>query len=171
MTMIRRTSLPRTPRVDNKYCFYLGDLKYVSVGNYEALKKTPFTYDENTGSYLLTACTVSEQEKSTRDDWGEVIIRFYENATKTGINNISVKCHTEAGKYGYSFNGFFKARTIENLGELEVQEITLECINRLLDEGILKLPEEYTERKKRAIEECNKSLETADRNILKEIGQ
>lgn len=171
MTMIRRTSLPRSPRVENKYCFYLGDLKYVSVADYNALKKPPFTYDENTSSYLLTVCTVGEDEKNTREDWGEVLIRFYENATKTGINNISVKCHTEAGKYGYSFNGFFKARTIENLGELEVQEITLECINRMLDDGVLKLPEGYTERKKKALEECSKPSETANRDVLREIGQ
>ncbi len=42
----------------------------------------------------------------------------------------------------YRFKEFFNMKEIENEKDLETQEETLKILNRLLDEGIIKLKEE-----------------------------
>lgn len=155
-------SLPREPRLENKYLFTMRDLFLVKVVDMEALQKTPFEYSYNEkngyGVYKAHIFTCSEEERKRTDNWGDVTFFFQETLDKKSINSIYVRCCTNAGKYGYTFDSFFKPRTIESVYELEVQELVLSFFNSLVDKGVLSLPENYVENRRKSLEEMHEKF-------------
>ena len=88
-------------------------------------------------------CISGSTDKNAKEDeygcYDEFWLGVYDKDAKSYADKIRVKFSAYGGMCHYNFKKFYNYSEIENEMDLEVQEMFLEKINVLLDEGILEV--------------------------------
>lgn len=128
----------RKPNVKNKYNLKPKDIQKSKVLNKEALMRAPFWRNDVVSAYCLSG-------GCGKDVWGDFDmcywIGFYDDDAPAYAGKIRLSLTSYGGMCGYNITGFFKDNEIENENDLHLQEILLEKINWLIDDGIISMPQ------------------------------
>ena len=124
----------------NKYDLTPSMIRKLRILDWDRLKKETW-YNEamkKTGSWWchLEDCSELNSNKKVYCDEDEFWIGFREEN-----NTIDYNFTSYGGMCGYSFDKFYSVNDIENKYDMVVQVKAIRFLNRLLDAGILGLPE------------------------------
>ena len=128
----------RKPTVVNKYKLKPLDIQKAVILQPERLTKPPFWRNNVVKAYCLSGGV----------GYNQYWIGFYDADAPTYAGRICLRCHTWDGMGSYKFTSFFKPDQIENEDDLRLQEMVLETINWLIDEGIVTIPKSKKPTKK-----------------------
>ena len=138
--MKKKTDLHRLPRVENKYNLVPKDIQKAIILDREKLTKEPFWRNDVISAWCLSGLI----RPNPRDSYGtfdlSYWIGFYDDDAKSYAGKIRLSCSSYGGMCGYNFKKFYNPLEIENEYDLQLQEALLETINKLIDEGVIKIP-------------------------------
>lgn len=122
------------PSVPNKHNLKPSDIPKLQVLHREKLQHSPFWYNQNIKAWCVTRDTGSENDFK----YGS------ENKFWMGIfddGRIEYTWHTLGGMLLTDFDEFYDEYTLANKPMLQLHEAVLEVLNRVIDDGILGLPQ------------------------------
>lgn len=125
----------RQPVVANKYNLTVAKLKKLRC-NRNKITEKHFWRNNVISAWCIsgnTCQTVADDEFGTYDEYW---IGVYDEDAKSYAGKIRVTFSSYGGMCGYTFKNFFDEKEIENEMDLHVQEMFVEKINQLLDEGV-----------------------------------
>ncbi|HHU55930.1 MAG TPA: hypothetical protein GXZ48_04490 [Acholeplasmataceae bacterium] len=120
----------RKPTVQNKYNLTVADIRKLKVRDRSKIKEPLFWRNNVISAWCILKKYIDN----------EFWLRIYDEDAKAYGGKIRVSFDVLDGMYTYRFNQFFKEKDIENEMDLKIQELALETINQLIDEGILIKP-------------------------------
>lgn len=129
----------RNPKVENKYNLKSADVGRMIVVDRSKLCEPIFWRNTVINAWCISGSVGTDADRQFGTD-NEYWIGIYDKPYYRKDVRLSVTCWGGMGKY--EFQEFFNMEEIENERDLETQEKVLEVLNMLLDNGILKLPEE-----------------------------
>jgi hypothetical protein len=137
---MKKTDLPRPPKVENKYNLSPKDIQKAIILDKEKLTKAPFWRN----NVISAWCLSGEIKPNPRDYYGifnlSYWIGFYDEDAKSYAGKIRLSCTSYGGMCGYNFKKFYNPLEIEDEFDLQLQEALLEKINWLIDDGIIEIP-------------------------------
>ena len=128
--------LHRNPEVCNKYKLTIKDIKKLKVGNRALIGEPVFWRNNVINAWCISGSSGTEADHRFGTDNG-YWIGIYDEDAKAYAGKFRINFSTYGGMCGYNFNSFFKPKDIENENDLRIQELFLEKINYLIDNGIL----------------------------------
>lgn len=131
----KEMSRMRKPRVKNYYNLSVADVKRLRVGDRSGIDKSRLKRDADAEAWFA-----SEESRTAE---GGCAYRYWLRIYDEGAREYS-------GKFRFSFAGpeggrlvfkkFYNPRELADEAELEVQERFLDCLNQLIDDGVLVFP-------------------------------
>jgi hypothetical protein len=126
----------RKPTVINKYNLTLKDIKNLKILDRSKIKSPLFWRNDVVKAWCISGDTARTADDSRYGTYSDYWIGIYDEDCNIK-RKLKVSLSSHGGMCGYNFNTFFDSRTIENEHGLRVQEMLLESVNKLIDEGIL----------------------------------
>lgn len=132
---MKKKTLIRKPRIENKYNLKPSDIRKMVVIDRERLQENPFWRNNIIHAWCLTGGVGKGLYDSMNDYW----IGFYDEDAPAYAGKTRFSVSAYEGMCSYKFNTFYRPSDIEILADLEIQEKLLDRMNWLLDEGIVKI--------------------------------
>ena len=132
---MKKNTLIRKPRIENKYNLKPSDIRKMVVIDRQRLQEPAFWRNNVIHAWCLTGGA----GKGLYDSMNEYWIGFYDENAPAYAGKTRFSVFAYEGMCSYKFNTFYKPSDIENLADLEIQEKLLDRMNWLLDEGIVKI--------------------------------
>ena len=128
--MITQKIFGRKPRVPNKYELIGSDLTHLELGDRSKVHE-PLFWRNN----VINAWCISKTTDPMDGD--EFWLGIYDEPYRRKL----VHAHFDAygGMCSYNITQFYEPSEIENMHDLRIQEDALEILNKLLDEGIIRV--------------------------------
>ena len=123
----------RKPKVKNKYNLKFADIRKLKVGDKTKICEPLFWRNNVINAWCILGSTAKTKADKRYSTYNEFWIGIYDNG------KIRANCYSFGGMCGYNFKNFFDYKDIENESDLEIQEMLLNKINYLIDEGILQI--------------------------------
>ena len=127
------------PRVENKYNLTMKDCKKLIIKDRSKICEPIFWRNNVIGAWCISGNTARNHMDEEYGTFNEFWIGVYDEDAKAYANKVRIYFTAYGGMYSYNFNNFYDYEEIENYHDFKVQELFLEKINLLLDEGILGL--------------------------------
>ena len=129
----------RKPIVKNKYNLTMKDCRHLTVKDRSKICEPLFWRNNVVNAWCISGSTVKSAKEDEYCCYDEFWLGVYDEDAKAYAGKVKVNFSAYGGMCNYNFNKFYDYRKIENEADLEVQEMFLEKINVLLDEGILEV--------------------------------
>lgn len=129
----------RKPTVKNKYKLTMKDCKHLVVKDRSKICEPLFWRNDVIKAWCASGSTAKNFYKYGEDSSSSFWIGVYDEDAKAYANKVRVEFDAYGGMCSYKFNKFFDYSEIECEDDLRVQEIFLERINMLIDEGVLEV--------------------------------
>ena len=124
----------RKPTVKNKYNLTIADIKKLEIGDRSRFEADPRFWRNNViDAWCMTKSIGNEAFCDNTEYW----MGFYDLDCKRYPGKFRFAFTTYGGMCGYSFQKFFQPKDIDREDDLRIQELFLDAINNLLDDGIL----------------------------------
>ena len=117
----------REPTVKNKYNLTIPKIKGLKIGDRGKIKEPLFWRNNIISAWCIL--------KRYRDN--EFWLGIYDEDAPAYKGKFRIDFSTYDGMCEYDFKKFFQEKNIENEMDLRIQELALETINQLIDEGAL----------------------------------
>ena len=121
----------RKPKVENKYNLTIDKIKKLKIGDRSKICEPLFWRNNVISAWCITD-SIGPYFNET-SFW----IGIYDEDAPSYKGKLRFSFETYGGMCGYNFNTFYNSRTIESDSDLRIQELFLEKVNLLLDEGVL----------------------------------
>ena len=128
--------LHRKPTVVNKYKLNIAKIKKLKIGNRELLCEPLFWRNNVINAWCISGSAGSNADHRFGTDNG-YWIGIYDEDAKAYAGKFRFDFSTYGSMCGYEFNSFYQPKDIDNENDLRIQELFLEKINYLIDNGIL----------------------------------
>ena len=129
----------RKPRVENKYNLTIDDIKKLEIGDRSKFGTDKRFWRNNVINAWCMSRTIGSEEFC---DETEYWMGFYDKDAEHYPGKFRISFSTYGGMCGYNFKKFFQPEDIDGEDDLRIQELFLEAVNGLLDDGILVQPKE-----------------------------
>ena len=129
----------RKPTVKNKYNLTMKDCRHLAVKDRSKICEPLFWRNDVINAWCISGSTAKNAKEDEYGCYDEFWLGVYDKDAKSYADKIRVKFSAYGGMCHYNFNKFYDYTKIEHEIDLEVQEMFLEKINMLLDEGILEV--------------------------------
>lgn len=127
----------RKPRVENKYNLKPKDIERATILDHDRLHYDPFWRNNVIKAYCLNGGV----GRGYYGDWmSSFWIGFYDNDAPKHAGRIRMHCTAMEDMCSYKFKEFYNPKEIDYPIDLELQELLLEKINWMIDEGIIMIP-------------------------------
>lgn len=127
----------RKPRVKNKYNLKPKDIEKAIIIDREKLHYDPFWRNNVVEAWCLSGGV----GKGYFGGWlSSFWIGFYDENAHAYAGKIRLSCSAMEDMCSYKFKEFYNPEEIEYPIDLELQELLLEKINWMIDEGIIEIP-------------------------------
>ncbi len=138
----------------NKYNLRPKDIKNLTVLNREKICEPLFWRNNIINAWCITRTIGTDADRRYGAD-NSIWIGIYDEPYYGKYVRFTCDCY--GGMCSYDFKRFFDEKEIENDRDRKTQEILLEIINQLIDDGILGLPEELKNNQdvKIMLHDCN----------------
>lgn len=123
----------RKPKIENKYNLTMKDVKNLKLIDREKMEEM-FWRNDVIDAYCLLASTAKSGKDMRYGTYNEYWIGVYDKD-----NKVEVSFEAYGGMCSYNFNEFYNKKDIENEIDLEIQEMFMERINQLIDDGIFEI--------------------------------
>lgn len=127
----------RKPRIENKYNLTMKDCKHLVVKNRNKICEPLFWRNNAIDAWCLSGSTARNSKDVEYCCYNDFWIGIYDDDAKAYAGKVRVTFSSYGGMCSYNFKNFYDYKEIENEDDLRVQEMFLETINMLLDEGVL----------------------------------
>lgn len=129
----------RDPKVLNKYNLDREALNHLVIKDRSKLCPPLFWRND-----IVSAWCISEDTARNSDDWefctyNEYWLGVYDEDAPKHAGEIVVNFSSSGGMCWYKFEKFYDYQEIDNEMDLRIQEMFLNKINMLIDEGILEV--------------------------------
>lgn len=128
--------LHRKPIVPNKYKLNIAKIKKLKVGNRELICEPLFWRNNVISAWCISGSSGTEADHRFGTDNG-YWIGIYDDDAKAYAGKFRIDFSSYGGMCGYNFTSFYQPKDIENENDLKIQELFLEKINYLIDNGVL----------------------------------
>lgn len=128
--------LHRKPTVPNKYNLNIKKIKKLKIGNRELICEPLFWRNNVISAWCISGSAGSQADCRFGTDNG-YWMAIYDDDAKAYAGKFRIDFSSYGGMCGYVFNSFYQPKDIENENDLRVQELFLEKINYLIDNGVL----------------------------------
>lgn len=118
------------PSVQNKYNLTIASIRKLVIVDKSKIKPPRFWRNDVISAWCIS-CEVGG------DNGNSYWIGIYDDDAPAHAGKFRFAFSSYGGMCGYTFNCFFKEDDIENTMDLKIQELFLEKINLLIDEGVL----------------------------------
>ena len=132
--------LLRKPRVENKYNLNINKIKKLKIGDRSNISEPLFWRNNVINAWCISGSSGTDADHRFGTDDGYWIGIYDENA-KSYAGKFRFNFTSYGGMCSYNFTSFYRSKDIENENDLRIQELFLEKINYLIDNGILILEE------------------------------
>lgn len=129
----------RKPTVKNKYNLTMKDCRHLAVKDRSKICEPLFWRNNVVNAWCISGSTAKSAKEDKYCCYDEFWLGVYDEDAKVYAGKVKVEFSAYGGMCNYNFNKFYDYKKIENETDLEVQEMFLEKINMLLDEGILEV--------------------------------
>ena len=129
----------RKPTVKNKYNLTMKDCRHLAVKDRSKICEPLFWRNDVINAWCVYGSTAKNAKEAEYGSYDEFWLGVYDKDAKSYADKIRVKFSAYGGMCHYNFNKFYDYTKIEHEIDLEVQEMFLEKINMLLDEGIVEV--------------------------------
>ena len=129
----------RKPTVKNKYNLTMKDCRHLAVKDRSKICEPLFWRNDVINAWCISGSTAKNSKDDEYGCYNEFWLGIYDEDAKAYAGKVKVQFSAYGGMCHYNFNKFYDYSKIENEVDLEVQEMFLEKINVLLDEGILEV--------------------------------
>ena len=130
----------RKPRVENKYNLNINKIKKLKIGDRSKISEPLFWRNNVINAWCISGSSGTDADHRFGTDDGYWIGIYDENA-KSYAGKFRFNFSSYGGMCSYNFTSFYRSKDIENENDLRIQELFLEKINYLIDNGILILEE------------------------------
>ena len=127
------------PRVENQYNLTMKDCKNLIIKDRSKICEPIFWRNNVIGAWCISGNTARNYMDEEYCTFNEFWIGVYDEDAKAYANKVRIYFTSYGGMCSYNFNNFYDYEEIENYHDFKVQELFLEKINLLLNEGILGL--------------------------------
>ena len=136
--MTKKKNLQFTPRVENKYNLNIKDCKKLIIADRTKVKEPLFWRNNVINAWCISgsAGTAADMQFGTNDSFW---IGIYDEDANAYAGKFKFYFTSYGDMCGYDFSEFYQQNDIKNANDLHIQEMFLEKINILIDEGILKI--------------------------------
>ena len=128
--------LHRKPTVPNKYKLNIAKIKKLKIGNRELICEPLFWRNNVINAWCISGSAGTKDDHRFGTDNG-YWIGIYDNDAKAYAGKFRIDFSSYGGMCGYEFTSFYQPKDIENENDLKIQELFLEKINYLIDNGVL----------------------------------
>ena len=128
--------LHRQPKVKNKYKLNIAKIKKLKMGNRELIGEPLFWRNNVISAWCISGSSGSDADHRYGTDDG-YWIGIYDDDAKAYAGKFRFDFSSYGGMCGYVFNSFYQPKDIDNENDLKIQEMFLDKINYLIDNGIL----------------------------------
>ena len=128
--------LLRKPRVENKYNLNINKIKKLKIGDRSKISEPLFWRNNVINAWCISGSSGTDADHRFGTDDGYWIGIYDENA-KSYAGKFRFNFTSYGGMCSYNFTSFYRSKDIENENDLRIQELFLEKINYLIDNGIL----------------------------------
>ena len=125
----------RQPTVQNKYNLTVAKLKELKC-NRNKITTEHFWRNNVINAWCISANTCKTRADDEFGTYNEYWVGVYDEDAKSYAGKIRVTFSAYGGMCHYKFKNFFDAKEIENDLDLRIQEMFIEKMNQLLDEGV-----------------------------------
>ena len=129
----------RKPTVKNKYNLTMKDCRHLAVKDRSKICEPLFWRNNVVNAWCISGSTAKNSKDYEYGCCNEFWLGIYDEDAKAYAGKVKVQFSAYGGMCHYNFKKFYNYSEIENEIDLEVQEMFLEKINVLLDEGILEV--------------------------------
>ena len=129
----------RKPTVKNKYNLTMKDCRHLAVKDRSKICEPLFWRNDVINAWCISGSTAKNAKEDEYGCYNEFWLGIYDEDAKAYAGKVKVQFSAYGGMCHYNFKKFYNYSEIENEIDLEVQEMFLEKINVLLDEGILEV--------------------------------
>ena len=116
-------------------------IRKLKVGNRDLICEPLFWRNNVINAWCISGSAGTDADRQYCTDSG-YWIGIYDEDAKAYAGKFRIDFSSYGGMCGYNFTSFFKPKDIENENDLRVQELFLEKINYLIDNGILVIDKE-----------------------------
>lgn len=127
----------RKPKIKNKHNLTISKIKKMKIGDRSKIKEPLFWRNNIIQAWCISGSTARNSKEDECGIYNEYWLGIYDKDAKAYADKFRIYFSTYGGMCGYIFNKFFEQKDIECEVDLLVQEIFLEKINYLIDEGVL----------------------------------
>lgn len=125
----------RKPKVKNKYNLTPAIIRKLKV-NREKISEKDFWRNNVISAWCLSGNTASCSGDYEFCTYNEYWLGVYDEDAKSYAGKIRVNFSAYGGMANYNINKFFNEKDIEHEDDLKIQEIFIEKMNKLIDEGV-----------------------------------
>ena len=126
----------RKPKVENRYNLKPKDIQKTVILDRNRLQQEPFWRNNVINAWCLSGgCGKDYFGGFDSEYW----IGFYDEDAKSYAGKIKLNMYCVGGMCSYNPSKFFDAKEIESENDLKIQEMLLERINWMVDEGIIEI--------------------------------
>lgn len=119
----------RKPTIENKYNLTVSQIKKLKIADRTKIQSPLFWRNDVISAWCIL--------KHVADN--EFWLGVYDEDAPVYKGKLRIDFTTYDGMCGYKFNQFFQEKDIESEADLKIQEMALDTINMLIDEGILSI--------------------------------
>ena len=125
----------RKPRVRNKYNLTPAIIRKLKV-NREKISEKYFWRTNVISAWCLSGNTSKCSKDYEFCTYNEYWLGIYDEDAKAYAGKIRVNFSAYGGMANYNINNFFNEKDIKHEDDLKIQEIFIEKMNKLIDEGV-----------------------------------
>ena len=129
----------RKPTEKNKYNLTMKDCKRLVVKDRSKICEPLFWRNNVIEAWCLSGTTAKSNLDRTYGTYNSFWIGVYDDDAKAYAGKVRIDVTAYGDMCNYKFDKFYDYRQIEHEDDLRVQEMLLERINMMLDEGILEV--------------------------------
>jgi hypothetical protein len=125
----------REAKVKNKYNLSPAIIRQLKV-NRDKINANDFWRNDVISAWCLSGDTSKCAKDYELCTYNEYWLGIYDEDAKAYAGTIRVDFSSYGGMCSYNFKHFFNAQEIENDDDLKIQEMFIEKMNKLIDEGV-----------------------------------
>lgn len=129
----------RKPTVKNKYKLTMKDCRKLVVKDRSKICEPLFWRNNVISAWCLSGSTAKNNFDREYGTHNSFWIGVYDEDAKAYAGKVRIDVTGHGDIFSYKFEKFYDYRLIENEHDLRVQEMLLEKLNMLIDEGILEV--------------------------------
>lgn len=129
----------RKTRVENKYNLTPNSVMRLKV-NREKVNESFFWRNNLINAWCISGNTAKEADEHKFGTYNSFLLYIFDKDSQAFPDQIILSFYEYGELSFYMFDKFYDFSTIKQESDLEIQEMFLEKINHLIDEGVLIIP-------------------------------